>query len=496
MGFQLQQKKVLNKEHDHVEIEDLKIQDPLENNLGRNPDLVSKSFFDSEMDEESNQSSNTKIAELTPDSKIQKTEVNTPIADKNYLALKEKLEMRTILEKEVTEERDPVEIENMKISDYLGDSLGSDPDFVAKFGSDSATDSESDKASNEKPNKTAKSMPCPKTRITDVNTPKSAMNYLSLKEKLEIIKLLENGVSFSKIGKDKNVNRSSVHNLYRRREKLKFQATLFNPSQHSTVLASKRTRQSRSMEKMESLLSLWVQDLDQKGIIVGRKQMQTKAKSLYFQVKEKFQNKTEAEIKETFMASNTWLHLYRKRHDKNIVKVCAKAKSAANYAATPLDLKCHIKTVHEKNKEHKCEMCHEKFSLKNVLTNHIKIVHEGQRSFSKKQKLNNQKTEVRMKIKAFKCNDCNKSFSRKENIESHERLVHGVIKPSQGYTCNECKTSYEEKEQIESHINSVHLNEMPNKCSLCEESFFIDSQLKQHLKRTHRICGEKISLFE
>ena len=128
-------------------------------------------FFDSEMDEESNQSSNTKIAELTPDSKTQKTEVNTPIADKNYLALKEKLEMRTILENEITEERDPIEMKNMKISDYLGDPLGSDPDFVAKFGSDSATDSESDKASNEKPNKTAKSMPCPKTRITDVNTP-------------------------------------------------------------------------------------------------------------------------------------------------------------------------------------------------------------------------------------------------------------------------------------------------------------------------------------
>ena len=110
--------------------------------------------------------------------------------------------------------------------------------------------------------------------------------------------------------------------------------------------------------------------------------------------------------------------------------------------------------------------------------------------------MNNQKKEVDMKSKAFKCKDCNKSFSREENIESHKRVVHGLIKPSQRYTCNECETSYEQKEQIESHINSVHLNERPYKCNLCEESFFIDSQLKQHLKRTHRICGEKISLFE
>jgi hypothetical protein len=61
--------------------------------------------------------------------------------------------------------------------------------------------------------------------------------------------------------------------------------------------------------------------------------------------------------------------------NKNIVKVCKKAKSVDNYAATPSDLKRHIKTVHEKKKEYKCEMCHEMFSLKNVLTNHIKIVH-------------------------------------------------------------------------------------------------------------------------
>ena len=30
-------------------------------------------------------------------------------------------------------------------------------------------------------------------------------------------------------------------------------------------------------------------------------------------------------------------------------------------------------------------------------------------------------------------------------------------------------------------VCSVHLNEKPYKCSFCEESFFIDSQLKQHL---------------
>ena len=472
-----------NKKHDPVEIENLKIQDPLENDLVSDQDFVAKSYFDSEIEEESDQASYTKISKLSPYSKIQKTEVNTPKSDKNYLTLKGKHEMRAILEKEVTEERDPVEIENQKSQDCLGD--GDDPDFVANSGNESNTDELSDQLLNKKCKKIDQSIP-----QAYLSTPKSAKNYLTLEEKLKMRAILGKEDTEDE---ENPVEIENKKNLDYLGDPL---ATLSDPSQHNTVLVSRRTRQSRSMEKMESLLSLWVQDLDQRGIIVASKQIQTKAKSLYLQVKEKFQNKTEAEIKETFMASNTWLHLFRKRHNKNILKVCGKAKSANNYAANPSGLKRYIKTVHEKKKEHKCEMCHETFSLKNVLTNHIKIVHEGQRSFSKKQNLNNQRKEVDMKIKTFKCKDCNKSFSSKKNVESHERLVHGVIKPSQRYTCNECKTSYEEKELIESHINSVHLNKRPYKCNLCEESFFIDSELKQHLKRTHRICGEKISLFE
>ena len=61
----------------------------------------------------------------------------------------------------------------------------------------------------EKLEKIAKSMPCSKIRENYVNTPKSARNYLTLEEKLEIIKLRENDVSSTKIGSDKNIAESS-----------------------------------------------------------------------------------------------------------------------------------------------------------------------------------------------------------------------------------------------------------------------------------------------
>ena len=137
------------------------------------------------------------------------------------------------------------------------------------------------------------------------------------------------------------------------------------------------------------------------------------------------------------------------------------------------------KTVHEKKKEHKCEMCDCKFALKNALTNHIKTIHE-------KQNLKNHKKEAHMKMKAFKCKDCSMTFPTKYHMGNHHKKVHLLIKPPQRYTCHECGASFEKKQQIESHINSVHLNERPYQCNLCEKSFFIDSQLKIHMKRTHK----------
>ena len=262
---------------------------------GHDPGFVAKCGSYSDTVEESDQASNKKYKQIL------KIGVNTPRSAKNYLTLKEKLEMRATLEKRDTEEEEKdSEFENQKIQNCLGNDL-----FVAKAGSDSTTDEDSDQASNKKQKKITKTMPCPKVR-------KTAKNYISLEEKLEIIKLRENGVSFTQIGRDKNMNESSVRTLYGRREKLKLQATLANSAQHSGILISKIER-TRSMAKMESLLSLWVQDLDKKGILVGAIQIQTKAKSLYLHVKENFEDKTEAEIKETFGASNGWFYNYKKK---------------------------------------------------------------------------------------------------------------------------------------------------------------------------------------
>ena len=70
-----------------------------------------------------------------------------------------------------------------------------------------------------------------------------------------------------KIARDRDIAESSVRVIYSKKDKLQFQGTLANPSQNRT----------RSMDIMESLLTLWIQNLDQRRILIGIKQIQAKA---------------------------------------------------------------------------------------------------------------------------------------------------------------------------------------------------------------------------
>ena len=67
----------------------------------------------------------------------------------------------------------------------------------------------------------------------------------------------------------------------------------------------------------------------------------------------------------------------------------------------------HIKNVHEKQRDYKCQICGKDFGLKQILERHLKIVHEKRRD--------------------YKCNYCSKEFSRKAYKEKHERNIHNIM---------------------------------------------------------------------
>ena len=162
-----------------------------------------------------------------------------------------------------------------------------------------------------------------------LETPKSSKNYISLEEKLEIIRLRDTGMSWTLIGRNKGMNESSVRTIYRRKEKLKQQASTTNPSQTNAVFMDR----TPTMENTERLLSLWVLDLEQRGIAVGKSQIQTKARSLFLTLKGNLVNPTTAQSNESFVASNGWFENFKRRHEIKNVKLAGEAKSADLNAA-------------------------------------------------------------------------------------------------------------------------------------------------------------------
>ena len=69
-----------------------------------------------------------------------------------------------------------------------------------------------------------------------------------------------------------------------------------------------------------------------------------------------------------------------------------------------VNLKRHIRTVHDKQKDHKCDLCGKEYFAKKRLNEHIKRDHD--------------------KIRDEKCNQCGKFFFTKELLKSHVRNIH------------------------------------------------------------------------
>ena len=67
-------------------------------------------------------------------------------------------------------------------------------------------------------------------------------------------------------------------------------------------------------------------------------------------------------------------------------------------------MKRHINSIHNKQKDHKCDTCEKTFSQAGYLKTHINSVHNG--------------------IKDHDCDSCGKAFSLAHNLKKHINVVH------------------------------------------------------------------------
>ena len=174
----------------------------------------------------------------------------------------------------------------------------------------------------------------------------------------------------------------------------------------------------------------------------------------------------------------------------------------------------HKKTVHDKVKSHKCDICEKCYSHLNSLKDHL-LTHSLHqpvscwcgKSVSNAQSLKfHQNTKHKGKAKARgKCDLCEKMFYRKSAVKRHVFNVHTANR-----TCKQCKKAFSNsadlrwhlmKEHEDTEITKQHIarwdralgichegeinKDEPNHCDQCGEVFKSTGELKKHFTEEH-----------
>ena len=127
-------------------------------------------------------------------------------------------------------------------------------------------------------------------------------------------------------------------------------------------------------------------------------------------------------------------------------------------------LKIHIKSVHDKIKDHVCQECGYSCSLKPLLDSHIKQVH--------------------LKMKNYMCEECGYSSFTNGTLQLHKQSVHENMK---SHVCEQCGKAFSSKSRLNTHKKVVHLKIKKHVCQYCGYATALSGNLKKHKATVHKM---------
>ncbi|XP_066467614.1 tigger transposable element-derived protein 1 [Tiliqua scincoides] len=166
---------------------------------------------------------------------------------------------------------------------------------------------------------------------------KRTHNVLTLQEKLDLIKLNEQGMSHANIGRKLGIPRTTVTTI------LKNKAKVLEEIKNATPVHTKLIRKRHSLiSEMEKVLNLWIQDQISHNIPLSQGLIQAKALTLFNAMKAE---KGEASAEETFGASRGWYDNFKKRSNLHII--AGQGEIASTDTAAPETFPAELEKVIE-----------------------------------------------------------------------------------------------------------------------------------------------------
>ena len=171
--------------------------------------------------------------------------------------------------------------------------------------------------------------------------------------------------------------------------------------------------------------------------------------------------------------------------------------------ANSSDLKRHKKTIHENQGKiiHKCYYCDLTFEKLILLKIHLQNVHEGLEDpicdicHSAFHDLPKHKLNMHSGINNYPCKHCQMEFKSSAERWRHSKNVHeekNETNKEKQYLCDKCEKSYFLKSQLKQHIKIVHEKLRDEKCEICGKGFAVRSQLSQHINKVHNKQKQKL----
>ena len=149
----------------------------------------------------------------------------------------------------------------------------------------------------------------------------------------------------------------------------------------------------------------------------------------------------------------------------------------------------HIKRTCLHKRSPRCEECDEEFPTRLELKDHIRTVHEKDErrcshcdfvAMSVRSKLTHEKA-VHFNLK---CKQCKKIFSSESSMADH-----GCTKP-ENLQCSECEKVFDSRKEMKDHMNFIHKG-LQHACHVCNAALATEKNLKRHIRTVHQILVQR-----